>query len=161
MFQISVVDDGLKIDLDLDRNWLIHSYLAGELLSIETYLIPQQQMRSLYENSQSVTFSDALNMINEQAYVQYSPVLILNSETTVRILLSKGKLAENDPKISKVKKQVVRFLSGYEVLFSDNLKEGQNYNCLLILDHFSRSDKTMYAIVFGIPILRPSFFAER
>jgi hypothetical protein len=85
----------------------------------------------------------------------------LNSETIVRVLLSKGKLAENDPKINKVKKQVVKFLSGYEVLFTDSLKDGQKYDCLIILDQFSRSDKTMYAIVFGIPILRPSFFAER
>ena len=42
LFMISVVDDGLKIDFDLDRNWLIHSYLAGELQNIDSYLIPRE-----------------------------------------------------------------------------------------------------------------------
>lgn len=80
----------------------------------------------------------------------------------MRILVSKGKLSENDPKIIKVKKQINRFLSGYEVHFSDTLKDdGISYNCLLVVDNFCRSDKTMHAIIFGIPILRPSFFIER
>ncbi len=66
MFQIDVADDGLKVDFDVDRNWLIHSYLAGELQMIDQYLVTQTT-GSNSANSQSVTFSDALNILNEQA----------------------------------------------------------------------------------------------
>ena len=66
MFMIDVADDGLKVDFDVDRNWLIHSYLAGELQMIDQYLVTQTT-GSNSANSQSVTFSDALNILNEQA----------------------------------------------------------------------------------------------
>jgi len=79
----------------------------------------------------------------------------------VNILVSKGKLIDGDSLISKTKKQVVKFLSGYKVEFYDYLKEGLQYDCLLVLDSFSRSDKTLYAIVNRIPILRPQFFMDR
>jgi hypothetical protein len=35
MFEIEVSDEGLKIDFDVDRNWLIQSYLTGELQNID------------------------------------------------------------------------------------------------------------------------------
>ena len=31
MFEIEVKDEGIRIDYDIERNWLIDSYLAGQI----------------------------------------------------------------------------------------------------------------------------------
>lgn len=56
------------MDFDIDRNWLINSYLAGELQNIESYLMNDSSRCSDNANSQSVNFSEALDILNQQAY---------------------------------------------------------------------------------------------